>query len=277
MSDNDLDAVAEMAVQKLADLLAAELGTEVQDAASRALGKVSRELESRAGQIETATQGVVGLLESMGDEMRSQTQKALRDGMQSQVLPALEREGERVAVATAAQLSNTLREQLGVLEDALSTTTQLLHQGIAGATSEIAKRGGETTEETRKRIASTEKTLREQIDQQGSVLRTEFPRLAQRLESVEKNGAGELAAAEVRLEKRLKHLQDTLSDVRQETAQQAGVLQLKIEAGEGRLAETLKRNLAIEDDRFRKLRRSNRILITLLILLIGGFLAVYLH
>lgn len=276
MSDNDLDAVAEMAVQKLADLLAAELGTEVHNVASRALGKVSHELEARAGQIETATQGVVGLMESIGDEMHSRTQKALSEGMQTQVIPALEREGERVAIATADQLSSTLRERLGVLEDALSTTAGLLQKGIVGATSELTKRGGETTEQTRKQIASTEKSLREQIDNHGSGLHAKFLELSRKLESVEKNLTGELAATEARLEKRLKHLAETLSGVRQEATQQTDALMLRIEAGETRIAEMFMRNTAIQDDRFRKLWRTNVILISLLVLLIGGLIAVYL-
>jgi hypothetical protein len=239
MSDHDLDAVAEMAVQKLADLLAAELGTEVHNAAARALGKVSRELETRAGQIETATQIVVGLMESIGDEMRSRTQKALSDGMQTQVLPVLEREGERIAVGTADRLSNTLRERLGVLENALSSTAGLLHKGIVGVASDITKRGGENTEETRKQIASTEKTLREQIGNQGSVLHAD------------------------------------LSSLREEATQQTEALRLCIEAGETRIVEMFKRNMAIQDDRFRKLWRTNLILISLLVLLIVGLIAVY--
>lgn len=126
MNNTDLDVVAKAAINELAILLSADLESAIQHATSSAIERIGEEAVGRVREINAATQRIIDLVNNLGEDIRSRIITALNDDLNTDVLPVLTVETEKIAKSVKDTMSEEFQplKQLVLQNGALISASE---------------------------------------------------------------------------------------------------------------------------------------------------------
>lgn len=211
--EEDMDSHVNAAVERLADVLSFRIRAAIEDAAIQGLDRIEQGLQRRSRDIDTATQKVVEIISSLGDEMHRHACEALSDGVTRLVIPSVELQAksvieivERRLIESFAQaeqrvattVSSILRAQAGLRDFAQAQTDAVINNQESGQR-ELGAAINEATTRLAAEIAAGAAAIQDHVRAARAVAEKEAEGIRTAIGRSEQGVIGIVAATEARI------------------------------------------------------------------------------